>query len=211
MRMGIVSRKAAAWLAPTAALAIIPWLVLAAAGYAGHSRHTGLQHDDPGGPTGPHIHWATEGAAHAYVNFVDHTGVNWPVQAKSGLWNQANHMEVNYKTPSDFCGSHCVSVEAHDLVGTCAEKSGVAIWYYNVDSGHMNGSSFINFNTKCNDRSDFYRGEVTCQELGHIVGSLRHRDDTSTCMHQDATEATQASPDSHDYDTVQSHIYDHNN
>jgi hypothetical protein len=30
-------------------------------------------------------------------------------------------------------------------------------------------------------------------------------------MHQNASEATQASPDSHDYDTLDQHIYEHAN
>jgi|tagenome__1003787_1003787.scaffolds.fasta_scaffold20973782_3 hypothetical protein len=206
-RAKATSVGSAAWFVATAVLATIPWLVLAVGGYAAHSWHTGLQHPDPGGPTGPHIHWAKDGRDHAYANFVDYSGDNWPVQAKVGLWNDANHIEADYKAPSDFCGDHCVSVTANSFDEGCHTLSGLASLIWDGD-GHEGGQTKIQYNTKCNSaETDFYRAKITCQELGHVVGALRHRGENSTCMHQNASEATQASPDNHDYDTLQSHIY----
>src|SRR3954453_4119873 len=125
-RAKATSVGSAAWFVATAVLATIPSLVLAVGGYAAHSWHTGLQPPDPGGPTGPHIHWAKDGRDHAYANFVDYSGDNWPVQAKGGLCNAPNHPGADYKAPPDFCGHHCVSAPATSSDEGCRALSAPA-------------------------------------------------------------------------------------
>lgn len=150
-------------------------------------------------------HWAHDGLAHSQIYFVDHTGVNWPVDLSTYEWNRAQGVDSYYETSCPASYLHCVNVVEYSANDgnygyVLYAPYNSAGHYYQTNSVHLNDAT---------DVSAAQRRSTTCQEEGHILG-LAHRSSGATCMLTYINPTYPQNPDTHDFNTLQA-LYAHTN
>ncbi len=153
----------------------------------------------------------------AHVKYLDFTGSAWPVGTAHVDWDQAYNIDVDWVVAdsSSACGADCATVRAlspsEDPFGrfgpNCTGWAGYWVGYLPDANNHWQDPLGVRFNKSCNDKPARYRRALVCQELGHGLG-LDHAAVTSSCMFENAAEA-EVDPRAHDYDMLNTVIYDH--
>jgi hypothetical protein len=181
-------------------LVLVACAALAAPAQADH-RLYGWQHWSDGAGGGP-----------GYVTIADYTGSQWPVYSAAIEWDRAASLNMVYQ--SGGCGGygHCIGVRAYEFSQSCATYAGYFQAYGNSNGTHYGDSSYVRFNTRCNDRADREQRVITCHELGHVssLGEENEAFEGQTCMAAQAGELGQAShtPRAHDFEAI-ANVYGH--
>jgi hypothetical protein len=128
-------------------------------------------------------YWLNNGYANPIVRFVDHSGVNWPVDNAVYQWNAVPEIDSWYywsQCPY-MAGARCVHVRS----GMYGNTGWIGLAHYEIDfwTHHFTeNASYIKLN-------DYYtppsRLNIALHEIGHILG-LGHNLWSGDCMYQHA-------------------------